>query len=182
MSLWSKFKRAWLVHVAKPTGDTFVKRTICARPASRILEIGVGDASRALTLIGEMRDMKVDPIHYYGIDEFEGRTLSGKEPGLAYKDAFRKLKASGAQVQLIPGDPFTALSRTANTLRDMQLVVISADQFGDSLDRGWFYLPRVLAPDATILVADGSQESGFRTLTPLDVQRLVEPRPRKKAA
>jgi hypothetical protein len=56
-------------------------------------------------------------------------------------------------VQLVPGDAFTALARTANALADTDLIVISADQDAAALDLSWFYLPRMLHAASQVVVA-----------------------------
>ena len=58
--------------------------------------------------------------------------------------AHRLLKATKAQIRLIPGDPVSALAQYANHLGQFDLVVISAEQKRNWSDRASFFLPRVL--------------------------------------
>ena len=81
-------------------------------------------------------------VSYTGIDLFES-SPDGKAR-LSLKTAHCLLQASGVRVRLVPGDPFAALSRAANSIGPCDLIVISADQRGESLDRAWFYVPRLL--------------------------------------
>ena len=83
----------------------------------------------------------------------------------------------GIAAQLVPGDPFSALSRAANSLRDIDLATISADQDPAALERAWFYLPRVL--HATSLVfQEQANPDGSLTVLALD-RGQVESRARK---
>ncbi len=102
-----------------------------------------------------------EDIEYTGIDLFEARS-PGDGPGLDLKSAHRLLKATAARVRLAPGDPLSAMARMANEIRDVGLVVVSADQEADSLAKAWFYVPRVLAPDAQVLVEEAVSAGGLR--------------------
>jgi hypothetical protein len=101
------------------------------------------------------------------------------------KEAYRLLKATGAQVQLIPGDPGSALPRSANALGQMDLVTISADYDAESFAGGWFYLPRLLAPGARVYwgvpPATGSV-AGWRSVEPAEIEaQAARHRPRRAA-
>ncbi len=179
MSLWSKVKRAWLVHVAKPVGETFVYRAACDRPVKRVMEIGVGTGERTLKLIKLLSEMTpAAELAYFGVDLFEARETAGMPPGQSLKEMHRLLKTTGCRVQLIPGDPFAALARTANTIQQLDLVVINQEQQGESLERAWFYLPRMLAPPARIIVEDEQVKEGFRILGVEELRQRTAPRRR----
>lgn len=90
-------------------------------------------------------------VRYTGIDLFEDRR-SADGPGMTLKMAHRLMKKTGARTQLVPGDPFTALARAANSLGGTDLVVISAGHDPDALARAWFYFPRMLGPDSLVLM------------------------------
>lgn len=134
-------------------------RVIRERGIARILEIGLGDAERSLRLI--QAAAKANPgkrVEYTGIDLFEARAEGA--PGTSLKAIYRKLATTHAKVRLLPGDPFSALARQANSLLGTELVVISADQVGASLDRAWFYVPRLLAKDASVFIERPDEKSG----------------------
>ncbi len=182
MSLWSKVKRAWLVHVAKPVGETFIYRAACDRPVRRVMEIGVGTGERTLKLIKLLSEMTpAAELAYFGVDLFEGRELDGQAPGQSLKEIHRLLKTTGCRVQLIPGDPYAALARTANTIQQLDLVVINQEQQGESLERAWFYLPRMLAATARIIVEDAEVKEGFRILSASELQARCTPARRRAA-
>ena len=83
---------------------------------------------------------------YTAIDQFESRGES--QPRLSLKEAFHVLRPTGVKLQLVPGDPLSALSRIANSLAGTDLLLIAADQDRQSLAQAWKYVPRMLAPGA----------------------------------
>lgn len=90
------------------------------------------------------------------------------------------LKPSGARVRLIPGDVLEALTRTANALGQIDLVLISADQQGETLDRAWFYFPRLLHKQSRVLLETREPGSAEPSLKVVDL-REIEYRSRKYA-
>jgi len=73
-------------------------------------------------------------------------------PGVTLKMAHRLLHATGARVQLIPGDPFAGLSRTANSLGKVDLLVVSGRLDPQQLAKAWFYVPRLLHEQSVVLM------------------------------
>ena len=133
----------YLAYFSKPASDRALYRAIHRHRWQRILEIGVGSGRRALRMLEvASRHHPKDDLFYVGIDGFEARPATC--PGLSLKEAHRRFKARQFKAQLLPGDPYAALMRAANALRNIDLVVISADQNAASLAQAWFYLPRVL--------------------------------------
>jgi hypothetical protein len=179
-----RLKYLYLAYLSRPAGDRAVYRAIRRQQPQRILEIGVGDCQRAVRMIQLASQYHADhPVRYTGIDLFEARP-SSESPGLSLKDAYRRLKATTAQTQVVPGDPFSALARMANSLSDVDLVVISADQDADALAKAWFYLPRTLHPAAQIFqeVVDG--KTGQKVLQALERQQVeaLSAQPRRRRA
>jgi hypothetical protein len=178
--------RYWqLAHFSKPVADHPLYQAIRQRQVRSILEIGIGNGQRAERMI-ELASQAVDvhAISYVGIDLFEMRGKS-LPPGLTLKAAHRTFKALGARTRLIPGDPLSALSRTANELTGIELVVIGVDADAESLSRAWFFLPRTLAVDSIALRAVPSKDPDgyrFETLTRTDLERLAAKSPRRRAA
>ena len=54
------------------------------------------------------------------------------------------LKATGARIQLVPGTVGEALSRIANGVSQVDVVVISAGIRPEQLSQAWFFLPRMI--------------------------------------
>jgi hypothetical protein len=170
------FKYLYLSHFSQPSWERTLYRSMRLTRPRKILEVGLADAVRSRRLIEvAQRYQPAGEIEYVGIDLFEARP--SESPGIPLKEAHRRIKPLGCRVQLVPGDPFSALARTANSLRAMDLVIVSADQDPASLARAWFYVPRILHEGSRVHVEEVSSEPGkrvLRPLLPLDVVRLAK--------
>ncbi|MEZ6073989.1 MAG: hypothetical protein R3C10_27845 [Pirellulales bacterium] len=155
--LRERLRYIWVSHFAKPATLRRLHRTIRRRQVKRILEFGIGDCSRAVALTRTAAmPGGAGEVTYAAVDLFEARPAlhiaadvdsgDGTEatPPLSLKDAYRRLKQTGAQVRLLPGDPYSALSRGANDLGQVDLIVLGAEQSPESLGDAWFYVPRLL--------------------------------------
>ena len=74
----------------------------------------------------------------------------------------------------MPGDPYTALLRVANSLAGTDLLLISADQDAESLQRAWCWLPRMLTSQSLVLAAEPAAKAGqthWRPLKLADIQQ-----------
>jgi hypothetical protein len=69
---------------------------------------------------------------------------------MTLKSAYRCLKGTGANIRLIPGDVFQGLTRVANELPNLDVIVLGARQPDHALRRAWFYFPRMLKPETVI--------------------------------
>jgi hypothetical protein len=175
----------YLTRFSKPAVDRAVYQVIHRKRVRRIVEIGIGTGQRAARMIEVARlQFPASQVHYTGVDLFEGRSRSDR-PGLSLKAAHRLLSQTGARVVLLPGDPFSALSRAANTLGGSQLVVISAGHAADSLRRAWFYLPRILAEDAPVLIERPRAPAGemsFRVVSRKEIEKRSQAASLRRAA
>jgi hypothetical protein len=175
----------YLAFFSKPASYRRLYRFIHRQRVKRMLEIGIGTAGRAKKLIDlAAHTAGGDRIDYTGIDLFELRPAD-RLPGLSLKAAHRELSATGARVRLIPGDPFGALSRTANALTGTQLVLISGDQDRESLAKAWFYVPRMLSPGAQVFLEEPPDEHGqssLRAIGPAELEQLASLPSRRRAA
>jgi hypothetical protein len=160
----------YLAYFSKPVAERVLYRAIRRVPARRILEIGIGDVSRTLRLIGLAgRLSEGERVRYAAIDLFEAR--GADRASLTLKEAHRLLKGTCAQIQLIPGDPAGALAQAANSLANIDLVVISAGQDDSALSGAWFYLPRMLHA-SSVVFREVRQEAGGTAVAPLDRQEI----------
>ncbi|MEW4453862.1 hypothetical protein AB1L30_14405 [Bremerella sp. JC817] len=131
-------------------------------PVVKIAEIGLGKIERAKEII-EFAQLYAEGqrIEYLGIDMFEGRPAGD---GIALKTAHKTLNAMGAKIQLVPGDAAMALPRVANTVRDVHLMIISADQDAESVRQAISWIPRMLNEQSLVLwevqAANGSLSFG----------------------
>ncbi len=151
MKKTSFMKFAVLSLFSRPAHERVIYRSIRQVRAQSIVELGVQGGQGARRMIeAALRFSPADEIRYTGIDLFEARPAD--TPGLKLKEAHRTLKQHGVHVHLVPGDPFSALARSANTLTGTDLVVIRADQDPESLERAWLYVPRMLHEGSVVLL------------------------------
>ncbi|MAR08939.1 MAG: hypothetical protein CL681_03060 [Blastopirellula sp.] len=182
MSAATILRYAYLAYIAKPAEERPLFRLIRQRQVRSIVELGIGDGSRACRLIDLASRFAGQPIRYSGIDLFESRP--DPATGLRYKQAHQLLKRTGAKARLVPGDPLTALSRAANELQDTDLVIIAADQNPLALEQAWFYMPRMLSPTGIVCqqetLAEG--QTAYRVLSAQQVGELAGSHSRQFAA
>src|SRR5262249_28180397 len=126
----------------------------------KILLIGLGDVQRGLRMISlAQRYRTTEAIHFAGIDRFDSRQENLSR--LSLKEAHTLLRPTGARIHLLPGDPHEALPLAANAFHGYDFALIAADQRADSLSGAWFFLNRLLGPDACVLREEA------RSATPL---------------
>lgn len=176
MSVQNTLKYLYLAYLSKPASERCLYRALARSRAASIVEIGIGMGYRSLRLIDvASRFSREKPVQFAGIDLFEARPAIS--PGMTLKRAHRVLTATQARVRLVPGDPFTALARTANSLTGTDFVVISADQDGNSVAQAMFYLPRMIRPESHVFVEEtisGTAKTRFRRLLPIDIARIAD--------
>jgi hypothetical protein len=155
MSWKQRLHLAYLGHFSRPANERCLYQAVWRHRMSSMVEIGMGTGLRSQRLITAARYVAPDRgVRFTGIDMFEARAADAA--GMTLKSAHRMLKPLVHKLQLVPGDPFAALSRMANALGGTDLIVVSADQVGDCLERAWFYLPRMLHENSWVFV----QEAG----------------------
>ncbi len=171
MPVRNLLKLAQLSYLSAPASDRPIYRAIRRHKVCKILEIGIGFGRRAARMIDAARLISpLEEIHYTGIDLFEDR-VSADGPGVTLKLGHRLLRETGARIHLIPGDPLTALARTANELGKLDLVVISARQNRQALGRAWFYLPRLLHANSQLFV-EAALPAGRMMMRPVALDEI----------
>ena len=162
-------KSAYLSYLSKPPQDRRLYHTIQRARVRRMLVIGLGPELRAERMIAAAsRTHAARDIHFAAIDLFEaGGDLAAALP---LKHVHQLLAKSGARIRLIPGDPANSLARAANTLTNTDLIVISSGQDLESLERAWFYFPRMLHANSLIL---REFEGGYQEVSSGEVERLA---------
>jgi hypothetical protein len=176
---WNVFCWCWL---ARPKSDRNLYRLLRKHKPHKIMLLGLGDVVRPLRTIAlAQRYHPAEPILFAGVDCFDARPAGA--PELSLKSAHQILRPTGAKIHLFPGQPHEALPRAANTLHDVELVLISADQPADSLARAWFFLNRLLAPQAVVLREEMHEnQPRLNLLTRVELERLGAAPPRRRAA
>lgn len=183
--LFNSVRLFYLAYLSKPVGNRVIYRSIVRGRAKRVLEIGLGQGVRACRMIETMqRASHEQPVSYCGIDLFE-LSHGHRSAGLSLKAAHCKLKPTGARVRLVPGDPFSALAAMANTIGACDVIVIAAGHEADSLQRAWFYVPRLLHSTTQVFVeqtGDGKTPI-FESLSHDEIRRRAQAgMPRRTAA
>ena len=185
MSVTSQLKLFYLTYLSKPPENRLLYRDIHRRRVRKILELGIGAGQRAVRMIEVARlHAPAVQISYTGIDLFEARSAADG-PGVTLKLAHRLLKATGVRIQLLPGDPLSALSRAANDLAGTDLVVISSRLDALSLARAWFYVPRLLHDGSLVFVEHPHSGGGgaiYERLSRDEIDRLAAAATARRAA
>jgi hypothetical protein len=185
VSVGSLLRSVYLLYLSQPASDHALYRAVRSCPIRSIVELGISLTSRTPRLleITAWRTASL-PLRYTGIDLFEARAAN--QPSLSLKHAFASLQSSQVRIQLVPGDPATALRRTANSLVGTDLLIIAADQDTNSLAAAWTWMPRMLTPSSLIFWEESAEKPGqatWRQLTIADIQRLAAAsKPTRRAA
>jgi len=174
LSVGSLLRSVYLRYFSKPAAERVIYRAIRRRSIRSIVEIGV-DLKRARRLI-EFATSRISgsPIRYTGIDLFDSRPAD--QPPLTLKQVFAALRTKNIRVQLVPGDPYTALHRVANSLASTDLLLIGANQDPESLARAWPWVPRMLTATSLVLLQETAPQPGefsWRVLPLVEVHRLA---------
>ncbi len=179
----SRLKLFYLLWLSKPASDRIILREIRRSRTQKILEIGIGPASRAMRMlqVASVNHMPRD-LQYTGIDLFEGRS-EADGPGLSLREAYRTLKPTEARIQLVPGTPDEALTRIANALTNLDLIVVSSRTPIEQLDALVHYLPRMIHT-GTLIYQESRTEAGstsMRRVTMAEIADLVSRSSRRAA-
>ncbi len=161
---WIRY--AYLAHFARPRGNRQLYRLVKRHKLSRIVEIGISNLARAESLIQVAQRYAGDKkVWYTGLDMFEARA-QGRAP-LALKETYRILRATEANVRLVPGVPRMSLSAAANAHQNTDLILIGPDVSENELQGAWFYVPRMLHANSIILSErhDADGQISFHNVT-----------------
>ena len=153
MARMGVFRRLWLTRLSRPAAERVIYRHVLQTPPRRVIEMGLGllgRTERLLQAVAAAGAGTEQPVHYVGLDRFEGRTAADP-PGVTLKEAHRRLNRL-ARVQLVPGDVDTSLARLCNHLGVFDLVLIAADTEERQLERCWGFLQRITTAGTTVLV------------------------------
>lgn len=155
------FRYVKLAHLSRPHANRQLYRLVKRDKIYRIVEIGISNLSRAVSLIEVAQRFAGDQkIWYTGIDWFEARPKNLTP--LSLKEAYRVLRATDAKVRLVPGSFATSLATAANSHPNTGLILIGPDVSEAELAGAWFYVPRMLGATSTVLsehrTADGHSE------------------------
>ncbi len=170
-------------HIAGSSSEKSLFRRVGALKPRRIVEVGIGSLDRACRLIAAaQRFADGDTIRYTGIDWFEERTTPLDPMPLIH--AYRELHATGATVRLMPGHPGGVLPQAANALQRTDLILISDAVSDLSLERAWFYVPRMCQTGTVVLreIAGSKGKPQFSEISAAEISaRALRFQPNKAA-
>lgn len=171
MKPMSAFRFFCLTRFGKPVEDRAVYSAIRSGKFRSIIEIGLGDGSRAEKLIQVANKFAVTgTIRYTGVDLFEAREEAQSK--LSYREMHKRLSNMEAKVQLVPGDLASAITRIANSHVRTDLILISAGHDAEALAESWMYFPRMLHAGSTVLIQRLSGQK-FQSLSRLEIEKLA---------
>jgi hypothetical protein len=159
LSVGSLLRSSYLLYFSQPAADRTLFKAIKAKPIRSIVELGVGLSGRTERIL-EIAAWRPDclPLRYTGIDPFDSRPAG--QPKLSLKEAYSQLRTTGAKAQLVPGEPFSALHRVANSLAGTDLLLISGIYDAESLAPAWKYIPRMLQPSSLVFLQEPGPATG----------------------
>ncbi|OHB68792.1 MAG: hypothetical protein A2V70_19095 [Planctomycetes bacterium RBG_13_63_9] len=180
----SRLRLIYLLYFSQPSEYRPVYRAIHRQQARKILQLGLGIGQTALRMIevaGRLTPLR--QIHFAAVDPFDARSAADG-PGVTLKMAHRLLTSTGARVHLVPGYPSVELARVANSLGQVDLLVLSARQNLRDSDRAWFYVPRLLHERSQVflerLLPGGS--TALRLVPRGEIDALAAAAARRRAA
>ena len=160
---WSK--------LAKPACDRAIYQRMKKSKARAIVEIGLGDGTRAERIVQVAHKFGAGSnVKYTGIDLFDGRSDDQSE--LTLIEMHRRLGALGVKPQLVPGDLVSSMRRIANSHTRTDMIIVSAGYDPAALDASWFLIPRMLYAGSSFLIQD-EFEGPFRVLSRLEIEQRV---------
>ena len=144
---WTRF--------SQPRHDRALFQRVQKVKPVRIVELGIGDTTRATRVIRLAQRFTSETIQYCGIDQFDARATDG----LPLKGAHQILSKTGAKVRLVPGDIMSALGRTANILTNTDLLIFDASNEQADIEKAFHFLPRMLHEKTAIARYDVAEKS-----------------------
>lgn len=172
MAIRNRLRLLYLLHLSNPPSDRAIYQAVYRRRIQRIIELGVSTGQRATRLIEvACQHLPASQISYTGIDPFEARD-AGHGPGLTLKQAYRLLRATGARVRLVPGDPLSVFSARANDLGVADLVLIGWPLDRALLPRATYYLRRLLHDGSLVLLEEPSRDGASSAAKVLSLDRI----------
>lgn len=175
-SLGRLIQRLWFQYFSTTPADRPLLSALANKAIRSVVEIGIADTARTRKVWEALAFRRENlPLRYTGIDPFESRPQG--HPPLSLKQAYSELRRDGVQVKLVPGDPATALHRTANSLTGTDLLIISATIDAGNLARAWTWMPRMLHAGTIIFqeVRDAAGAGQWQRLSIVEIQHRARP-------
>jgi hypothetical protein len=178
---WLRYAR--LAFFSRPKGNRQLYRLVKRDQICRIVEIGISDLSRAISMIQIAQRYAGDKkVCYTALDSFDARP-SDTEP-MPLKETYRILRATEANVRLLPGAAAATLAAAANAHQNTDLILIGPGVSETDLNGAWFYVPRMLNETSTVLSEHrtAAGEPSFTALTRSQIAEWACQKPKSRAA
>jgi hypothetical protein len=179
----SRLRSLYFRWFSQPSHNRLLYREICRRRVRTIVELGVGSGQRAVRMIELARRGDPSAVYYVGMDQFEAQQ-AGSGPGMTLKAAHQLLRGAGARFRLVPGDPAEGLIQSANSLGQVDLLIVPGELDSAEWARFWYFVPRVLHERSLVLI-DGRTADGGGQLQPKargEIERLAATGSGRRAA
>ncbi len=176
MAIIPKLQMLYICYFSKPQSNRPLYQAVYNTHARKIVELEIDDCQRAMRMIEVAKlTSPHSPVHYIGIDRFEDRDGRFSEVVLSLKSAYRLFRTTGAQVQLLPGDPPEVLPRVANFLGKVDLLILPEELDSAARGRMWFFIPRLLHEQTLVLIKRKapSEKTAFYQKSHDDVKLLA---------
>jgi hypothetical protein len=160
MRLRSKLRYHRLLRTTQPRRYINLFRTIYENRCRSIVEIGTWNGVHAEQMIRVAEShAPVESIRYAGFDLFEA--LTDEQLRLEYSkrpptrdEVFRRLKDTGAEVVLYPGNTRQTLPKATQELARADLVFIDGGHSIETISADWDAVRRGMGPHTTVLFDD----------------------------
>ena len=178
---WLRY--TYLARFARPKGNRQLFRLVKRQQVCRVVEIGISDLARAVSLIQVAQRFAGDKkVWYTGIDLFDARPTGSEALGL--KETYRILRATEANVRLVPGMPNMSLASAANAHQNTDLILLGPSVTASDLNGAWFYVPRMLHANSVILSEqhDSAGQVSFQAITRTQIAEWASHQSLRRAA
>jgi hypothetical protein len=167
----SWFTYTCFAYFSRPKTDRQLYRLVKRHEIVRIVEVGIRDIERTVSLIEvAQRFAKDKKVAFTGLDWFDARPR--QQSPLTLKQAHAALATTGAQIRLVPGAPAQSLAAVANAHPNTELLLVADSVADDDLAAAWFYVPRMLRADSLVFREQRDAE-GQAAWTRLSIAELA---------
>ncbi len=158
MSSLNRLQILHLLYLSKPRADRLVYHGIRRFKPRKMAQVGLGTGVRSLRMLTmACQYHPAEEVQFVGLDRFEDRPAD-QGPGISLREAHRTLRATGAKIQLLPGDPCDGLVRAANGLGKLDLLLLAPGADAQDMAGAWLYVPRLLHEQSLVFLETATAE------------------------